>query len=79
MFEFIKKVFIVAMTLLSCDTLKCVSMNNQQRKARPEVININSNDPLFYTFSIKIINQVVIVIISMIHMQNCVFPMLLKT
>ena len=56
MFGFIKKVFIVAMTLLSCDTLKCVSMNNQQHKTRPEVININSNDPLFYTFSIKIIN-----------------------
>ena len=27
---------------------KCISMNNQERKTRPEIININSNEPLFY-------------------------------
>ena len=29
-------------------------MKNQECKVRPEVININSNNPLFYPFSIKI-------------------------
>ena len=28
-------------------------MNNQKCKARPEIININSNSPVFYSFSIK--------------------------
>ena len=28
-------------------------MNNQECKARPEIININSNNPIFYPFSIK--------------------------
>ena len=29
-------------------------MNNQKCRARPEVININSNEPLFYPYNIKI-------------------------
>ena len=28
-------------------------MNNQACKARPEIINVNSNNPAFYLFSIK--------------------------
>ena len=28
-------------------------MNNQEGRERPEVININSNEPLFYPYSIK--------------------------
>ena len=28
-------------------------MNNQGRKVRPEIINVNSNEPVFYPFSIK--------------------------
>ena len=28
-------------------------MNNQACKARPEIINVNSNNPIFYPFSIK--------------------------
>ena len=28
-------------------------MNNQVRKVRPEIINVNSNEPVFYPFSIK--------------------------
>ena len=47
MFGFIKKVFVVAMSFFSCgllnfNSLKCVSMNNQECKIRLEVININS-------------------------------------
>ena len=29
-------------------------MNNQECRTRPEVININSNEPWFYPYSIKI-------------------------
>ena len=28
-------------------------MNNQECKVRPEIINTNSNNPIFYPFSIK--------------------------
>ena len=28
-------------------------MNNQECKVRPEIVNVNSNKPLFYTFKIK--------------------------
>ena len=33
---------------------KCVSMNNQACIVRPEIVNINSNNPIFYPFSVKI-------------------------
>ena len=70
--------FVVAMTFFSCNALACVSMNNQECKVRTKIIDINNNEPTFYPFSIKV-NAVVIVIISIIHMQNYVFLMLLKT
>ena len=28
--------------------LSCISMNNQECKVRPEIINVNSNEPVFY-------------------------------
>ena len=31
----------------------CISMKNKAYKARPEIINVNSNNPVFYPFSIK--------------------------
>ena len=42
------------MSFLTCNALKCVSMNNQECKVRPEIININSNEPSFYPYSVKI-------------------------
>ena len=35
---------------------RCISIKNQEYKIRPEIININSNsnNPIFYPFSIKI-------------------------
>ena len=57
MFVFIKKVFFAGLTVLSgftkVNSLSCISMNNQACKARPEIINVNSNNPVFYPFSIK--------------------------
>ena len=29
-------------------------MNNQALKVRPEIVNVNGNEPVFYPFSIKI-------------------------
>ena len=33
---------------------ECISIKNQECKVRPEIINVNSNNPIFYPFSIKI-------------------------
>ena len=38
---------------LSTNQLSCISMNNQECKVRPEIINVNSDEPVFYPFSIK--------------------------
>ena len=57
MFSFIEKVFVLGLTFLSSSikgALNCVSMNNQECKVRPEIADINSNNPMFYPFSIKI-------------------------
>ena len=68
--DFFKKVFFIALTILSSFTiplstaplnttrlnailLSCISMSNQPCKARPEIINVSTNDPIFYTFSVK--------------------------
>ena len=57
MFGFIKKVFFIGLTILSGfkneNSLSCISMTIQACKARPEIINVNSNNPIFYPFSIK--------------------------
>ena len=58
MFRFIKKGFFIGSlflsNLVSTTTLSFISMNNQACKARPEIINVNSNNPVFHPFSIKI-------------------------
>ena len=33
--------------------LECVSMSNQECKVRPEIVNVNSDEPVFYPCSIK--------------------------
>ena len=54
MVEFIKKMFFVVIGFIMLNTipLKYVSMNNQEYKVRPAIINVNSNEPLFYPYSI---------------------------
>ena len=63
MFRFVKQIFVSAMMFFGCNVSgvnslnavpKCISMNNQECKIRPEIININSNEPLFYPYSIKV-------------------------
>ena len=64
MFGFIKKMFLTGLTALSylnslsanqlsASSLSCISMNNQECKVRPEIVNVNNDEPVFYPFSIK--------------------------
>ena len=57
--KFVKKVFFLALTIWSnfinaSSSLNSISMRNQKCKTRPQVVNINGNNPIFYPFSIKI-------------------------
>ena len=58
MFRFIKQILISALmyfgNLSNVNSLECVSMKNQECKVRPEIVDINSNNLIFYPFSIKI-------------------------
>ena len=55
---FIKNIFYIGSlfvsSLVMTTSLNCISMKNEECKVRPEIININSNNPMFYPFSIKI-------------------------
>ena len=53
-------------------------MKNQECKIRPEIVNVNSDELVFFSYSIKQVNVVVVVIISMIHFQSYVLLVLLK-
>ena len=59
MFGFIKKVFFTGLNILSsvnlltATPLRWISMNNQECKVRPETVNVNSDEPVFYPFGIK--------------------------
>ena len=56
-FGFVKKAFFIGLKILSdftnTNSLKCISMSNQVCKTRPQVFNVNSNNPIFYPFSVK--------------------------
>ena len=46
-------VLITLSSLASTIPLTCISVNNEECKVRPEIINVNSDEPVFYPFSIK--------------------------
>ena len=84
MFPFVKQIFVSAVTFFGCDlsnlnSLKCILISNQECKVKPEIININSNDPPFFPYKVNInkcsdsCNN-----ISDPH-TKCVFLMLLQT
>ena len=57
MLRLIKKVFVAIATFFNLsyvNSLECVSVSNRECKARPKIIYINSNEPVFYPFSIKV-------------------------
>ena len=57
MFVSIKNIFYIGSlflsSLVSTTSLNCISMKNRECKLEPEIINVNSNEPVFYPFSIK--------------------------
>ena len=64
MFRFTKIMFLTGLNALSyvnplntnhlsANSLSCISMNNKKCIERPEIINVNSDEPAFYLFSIK--------------------------
>ena len=56
-FVFIKKKFYIGSlflpSLVRTTSLNCISIKNQECKIRPEIINVNGNELVFYPFSIK--------------------------
>ena len=56
LFSFVKKVFFLRLTVISNITgaLQCISIKNQQCKVRPKIVDVSSNNPIFYPFSVKI-------------------------
>ena len=57
MFRFVKKVLFLGLaflsTLTSVNSLRCISTNNQECKVRPQIVNVTSDEPVFFPFSIK--------------------------
>ena len=55
--RFIKKCFFIGSLFLSnivrANSLSFISMSNQPCKARPQIINISTSNPIFYSFSVK--------------------------
>ena len=49
--------FFVRLTVLSsytnANSLSCIPMNNQSCKARPQVVNVNGGEPVFFPLSVK--------------------------
>ena len=58
MFRIIQQIFISALmyfsNLSNVNSFECVSTKNQKCKVRPKIVDINSNNPIFYHFSVKI-------------------------
>ena len=57
-FGFVKKLFFIGLTILSSLTrvnslnaipLSCILMNNQECKTRPQVINVNGDEPVLFS------------------------------
>ena len=51
---FFTAITFLSSNLLNVNSLECVSMNNQECKARTKITDVNSNEPVFYPFSIKV-------------------------
>ena len=71
-FGFVKKVFFIGLTILSDFTnansfnavsSSCISMKNQESKTRPQNVNVNGDEPVFFHSVLKQVNVVVVLII----------------
>ena len=78
MFRLIKQCFLTSLVFLtSVNSLNCVFMSNQKCETKPQIANVNGNDPMFFfSLVLKQVHAVVVATISIIDAQNCVFLML---
>ena len=58
MLGFVKRIFVSAMIFFGCNLssgnpLECVSMNNQECKVGPDIVNVNSKEPVFFHITIR--------------------------
>ena len=57
MFRFVKQIIISAMiffgNLTNVNPLECISMKNQECQVRPKLVDVSSNNPIFYPFSVE--------------------------
>ena len=58
MLRFMKRICTSAMIFFGCslssvNSLECVSISNQECKVRPKIVNVTSNKPVFFPFSVK--------------------------
>ena len=54
MFRFIKQCFFTGLAFLtSVNLLSCISLNNQECKVRPQLVNVNEDDPLLFLYNVK--------------------------
>ena len=58
MLKFTRQIFVSAMMFFGCNLssanpLKCVLITNQEYKVMSEIVNVNSNEPMLFPFSIK--------------------------
>ena len=58
MFRFMKRIFVSVIMFLgynlsSVNSLESISIKNEECKVRPEIVNGNSNELIFYPYSIK--------------------------
>ena len=78
-FRFVKKVFLIGLTILSdiinANSLSCISMNNQECKTRShhKLLMLMQMNLFFFHLVLKQVNAVVVVIILTIYMQKFVF------
>ena len=58
MFRLVKRMFVSAIMLFGynltrVNSLECISIKNEECKVRPQIVNVNSKEPIFYPYSIK--------------------------
>ena len=57
MLGFIKKCFFTGLaflsTLKSLNLMSFISINNQKYKVRPQIVNVNGDNPAFFPYSVK--------------------------
>ena len=65
MLGFIKMCFFTRLvflsTLTSINLLSCISMNNQECKVRPQIVNVNEDDPKTSKVNVAVVATMLII------------------